>query len=243
MHEENLNWYAVGNQHDHTQPLVIAFAGYIGAGKDTAATAMEEWVRGSDLLQALDVKCKATSFAKPVKEMLKYIYNLDDNDVYGHIDRAARERPHANMNGMSPRRAMQLIATEGFRDLVDYDTWVKHWYRNEFLTASPSDILYLTDFRFQNEYAFLRSHCNNFLVYFIDRIEKGFWQRVIDRYDFWNITGRRSHDSERQIDAMIRSETGNGVWQTIPNKGNLLQFKHELFMRFANDIDLRFCLE
>lgn len=226
--------------HDCTQPMVIAFAGYIGAGKDTAAAALEEWVLESDLLQALDIQCRATSFAKPVKELLKYVYNLDDNSVYGHEDRSARERPHPHLAGMSPRRAMQLIATEGFRDLIDYDTWVKHWYRNEFLTAAPNEILYLTDFRFLNEYEFLRKNCNNLRVYCLHRHPKTKLQGLIDRFDVLNLTRRRSHDSERQIDSLIRTETGYGLWKNVYNLGSLEDFRASLRSNFDGDLTWRF---
>lgn len=235
-------WHS-GPNHDTNHPIVIAFAGYIGAGKDTAAANLVEFVGGAKYLTDMGVRLVSTSFAKPVKEVLKMVYNLDDNDVYGYEDRRARERPHGNMAGMSPRRAMQLIATEGFRDLIDYDTWVKHWYRNCYQKAGPLDILYLTDFRFKNEYRFMREHCPNLIVYYIHRQDKSRLQRFIDRFDVLNISRRRSHESELQIDQMRRGEAvDDWNWKMLHNSGSLSDFATGCRQRFEDDLLWRYDL-
>lgn len=118
-------------------PKIIAMAGMLGAGKDTAA---------SFLINEQGF-CH-TFFAKRLKQAVMTVYDLDWDEVN---DRVLKEMPHPNLGGMTPRRAMQLIGTEGFRELIDPDTWINGVYRDIKRALAEQRSVVITDCRFLNE--------------------------------------------------------------------------------------------
>jgi hypothetical protein len=118
-------------------PKIIAMAGMLGAGKDTAA---------SFLINEQDYR--HTFFAKRLKQALMIVYDLTWEEVN---DRVLKEMPHPNLGGMSPRRALQLIGTEGFRVLIDSETWINGVYRDVKKALSENQSVVIADCRFLNE--------------------------------------------------------------------------------------------
>lgn len=222
--------------HGNSDPLVVVFCGYAGSGKSTASKIFEEFFKKHNK------NVVETSFALPIKNVIKYVYDLTDNDVFGHLDRRARERPHAHLYGKTPRYVLQHIATEGFRHLVGDDTWLDHWYRNSYLKANPGDVLTISDFRFFNEYQYLQSHCKNVVFLFIRRKDKSRIQKFVDRFDVFNI-GRffgvpRNHISERDIDKILRSvkrHNNPGIgFKFVDNTGSMRELEVNLLDFFNN---------
>lgn len=58
------------------------------------------------------------------KEMLRCL-GLDDRHLYGDL----KEVPCEELNGKTPRYALQTLASQWGRDLIGRDVWVKRWYR------------------------------------------------------------------------------------------------------------------
>jgi len=126
---------------------VVAFAGYAGAGKGTAGLALAH----------RDWKC--FSFATPLREIVSRVYHVP---MHFFTDPILKNEIHPNLNGKSPRKVLQLIGTEGFRHLIDEDTWVKCLERDvlAFLRQFPPGYppgFYIDDLRFLSEIKFLQS--------------------------------------------------------------------------------------
>ena len=125
---------------------VVAIAGYAGAGKSTASRYFKEF--GS----------KTFSFAAPIKEILSRVYDIP---IEIFSDPVQKLVPHENLNGLTPRRAMQLIGTEGFRNLIDVDTWTKCFERDaaKFIIQCPEiQLVVVDDLRFLTEKSCIDRH-------------------------------------------------------------------------------------
>ncbi len=121
---------------------IIAFTGYAGAGKSTAANILIEngWARGK--------------FAAPLKNMLRSL--LRDQGVIPElieemIEGRLKESPSPFLNGRTPRHAMQTLGTEWGRTCIDEDLWV------DAAMCSVSGPTVFDDCRFPNEAAAIRA--------------------------------------------------------------------------------------
>lgn len=123
---------------------IVAISGYAGAGKSTAADCFDNYQR--------------ISFAAPIKRILSMVYHLPIEHFY---DNALKMLPNENLNGLTPRRALQLIGTEGFRNLIDVATWSKHFEREANMIMSRNQNLsgiVVDDLRFLDELEMLQHH-------------------------------------------------------------------------------------
>lgn len=147
---------------------VIGITGPAHCGKSTAASviinSMPEYVE--------------SSFAEPIKEMLRYGLGLSKNQLYGNEKETVDPR-----YGASPRHMMQTLGTEWGRNLIHPDVWVKAM--DEHLTAYTV----IPDVRFENEAAFVRER--GILIH-IGR------KRVIDG-NHVSESGVELHDSDIKI--------------------------------------------
>lgn len=114
---------------------LIGIAGPARAGKDTLCSYM---------LDNLDGIWSRSSFADPLKEMLRAI-GVDCSD-----DKKAVVNKDC---GVTPRHMMQTLGTEWGRNLIDGDIWVKAFAR---LNAGKCVIV--PDVRFENEADLVREH-------------------------------------------------------------------------------------
>lgn len=114
---------------------LIGIAGPARAGKDTLA---------SYLLDNLSDDWSRSSFADPIKEMLRAI-GVDCSDD--------KKAVVSDDYGVTPRHMMQTLGTEWGRNLIDGDIWVRAFAR---LNAGKCVIV--PDVRFENEAALVREH-------------------------------------------------------------------------------------
>ena len=114
---------------------LIGIAGPARAGKDTLA---------SYLLDNLSDDWSRSSFADPIKEMLRAIGVDCSDDAKAVID---------DSYGVTPRHMMQTLGTEWGRHMIDGDIWVKAFAR---LNAGKCVIV--PDVRFENEAELVREH-------------------------------------------------------------------------------------
>jgi hypothetical protein len=130
-------------------PLIIGLTGLAGAGKDTVA----------------DRLCAAHgferhAFAEPIRDMLTALLTGAGID-YAHLfERDLKELPVPGI-GVSGRRMMQTLGTEWGRSL-DTQLWVRVAAVTLGLDDLPNtspvhDRIVLTDVRFPNEAAWIRS--------------------------------------------------------------------------------------
>lgn len=118
-----------------TAMRLIGIAGQARAGKDTLCSYM---------LDNLDGVWLRSSFADPIKEMLRAI-GVDCSDD--------KKAVVSDDYGVTPRHMMQTLGTEWGRQTIDNDIWVKAFAR---LNAGKCVIV--PDVRFENEAALVREH-------------------------------------------------------------------------------------
>jgi len=121
----------------------VAFTGKRGCGKDTAAKALA------------DLGFVSMSFADPLREILTIVYGLTDEEMN---DRVLKEKTLERFPWISPRKLMTTIGTQGFRDLIHQETWVKALERR----ALAHEKVVVPDLRFLTEEAMLKE--NNAII-------------------------------------------------------------------------------
>jgi hypothetical protein len=114
---------------------VVAFMGPAGAGKSTAARYMVD-----------QYGARSYSFARPLKEMARAIWDFSDTQLYG--TQAEKEAVDPRWN-MSPRTALQKLGTDAIRKTFGPGVWTDLCL-NEIRRDSPR-IAVIEDCRFQNE--------------------------------------------------------------------------------------------
>lgn len=123
---------------------MIGIAGKKGSGK----TYMSNFIKDK-YKDALTVHIR--SLAAPLKEAVKIIFSLTDEQLYGN----EKERKDIFWE-MSPRFIMQRMGTDLLRDQLDKDVWIKSfekWYQNV-----DYDIVIIDDVRFENEINMIRRY-------------------------------------------------------------------------------------
>jgi len=124
---------------------LIAFAGRAGAGKDTAAAAVEGGHR--------------VAFAGPLKQALAA---MTDVPLEAFHDRDLKEHP-VTRTGHSPRALMRWLGAAA-RFELGADFWVRRLSRE--IERCDEDLVVITDLRFANECAWVQARGGE--VYFID---------------------------------------------------------------------------
>jgi len=122
--------------------MIIGFTGRINSGKTTLAKYLEN-----------EYEYKKVSFATPLKEAVRVLYQFTDRQLYGDLKEAVDPRI-----GMTPRYVLQYIGTDLFRKW-NPDFWVnifKLHYDNDNcdrkLINEEHIVNYvLDDVRFENE--------------------------------------------------------------------------------------------
>jgi hypothetical protein len=121
--------------------MIIGFLGRKRNGKDTCADYLVE-----------KYDCIKIAFADPIKEIIKILFNLSDEQLYGD----KKEEVDVNW-GVSPRNIMQFIGTEIFRNKIGAllpeikdDFWVKS-FEAKIKHMDNNKIILVSDVRFQNE--------------------------------------------------------------------------------------------
>ena len=127
---------------------LYGFCGFIGSGKDAAATALIDYTGATKF-----------SFAGILKDVTATLFSWDRAMLDGTTpeSRSWRELPDAywtNALGyeVTPRRILQVLGTEVFRNF-NKDIWIKAAQRT--LELSSSNTAIFTDARFGNEMDFI----------------------------------------------------------------------------------------
>lgn len=166
--------------------MIIGLTGLKNSGKGTVANILAEEYGYMQL-----------SFASKVKQVCSVLFGWDRSMLEGDTvySRTWREKPDTfwseklNMD-FTPRKAMQLIGTEVFREHFHPDIWVFILEKN--LSIFKDDVV-VSDIRFENEAALVRKRGG-----VIWRIER-------------NETNTDAHSSEMamesiRVDAIIKND-------------------------------------
>ena len=122
-------------------PVIIGISGRKRSGKDTVA----------GLIVGMLPKTSKTSFADPIKAMLKWGLGLSWAQLYGDQKEVMDVR-----YGRTPRELMQSLGTEWGRDLVGADVWV--FGLKQLLDGQKGTTVVIPDVRFENEAALCRKY-------------------------------------------------------------------------------------
>ena len=116
--------------------MIFLLTGKAGSGKDTIGEHLKE-----------KYNFKSESFAAPIKRLVKDIFVLPDEMVYG---RDAREKDLGPpWEGLTVRNLLQKIGTEMFRNMLNKDVLsLSLWLR---ISNDLNSDWVITDLRFPNE--------------------------------------------------------------------------------------------
>lgn len=131
--------------------IVIGLTGPAGCGKSTLA---KHLVQQHEFIEI--------SFADPLRRMVAGLLNLDIEQLQERLtDRTYKEAPLPNI-GASPRKLMQTLGTEWGRNLIHPKLWIllAEQRIEQIETAHCREYrgIVISDVRFENEAAFIRSH-------------------------------------------------------------------------------------
>lgn len=129
--------------------LIIGIIGTKGSGKDTLA----------DFLVAMHPGAVKYSMATPIKRACKELFLLSDKQL---SDPVRKEAPSNMWPDWTPRRMMQWLGTDVFRDQVDPHFWIKH--AAHVIRSCQADIMIIPDIRFINEAEMIRSQPSHLLI-------------------------------------------------------------------------------
>jgi hypothetical protein len=117
--------------------MIVGFTGVAGCGKDTA---------GNFYVNTLG--WKKFAFANVLKESMKTLFMLSDEQVYGALKETVDERW-----GVTPRHILQWFGTDVMRNQFDVNFFIKHarFTLQTMLSDASTRGIVITDVRFDNE--------------------------------------------------------------------------------------------
>jgi len=120
---------------------IIGISGKAGVGKDTVA----------DYILRQHKDCKKEAFADPVKRIAVEIFGFTKEQVYNQKLKEIVD----DYWGVTPRKFLQLVGTDMFREVFRKDVWVVLF--NKKFISSPHKITLVSDIRFQEEIDYIKS--------------------------------------------------------------------------------------
>lgn len=147
--------------------MIIGLLGFAGSGKGTVGEILN-----------MEYDYIPESVAKPVKDAAAAIFGWPRSCLEGDTERSRnfRERKdewwsnQLNME-ITPRKVLQLMGTEVFRNIFHPDIWIKSLQKR--IEQSSYKNIYISDVRFPNEVKAIREM--NGKVVLIERGEKPEW--------------------------------------------------------------------
>lgn len=123
------------------KPKLIGLSGRARSGKDTVAAML----RGAFPVQTV-------AFADPIRDALRTMFGFTDEHFFGKL-----KEVEIDWLGKSPRQLMQTLGTEWGRGLVREDLWLLLAQRRVEEIMGNNFHAVVTDVRFENEAAQIRS--------------------------------------------------------------------------------------
>jgi hypothetical protein len=188
--------------------MIISLCGKARAGKDTSALYIQDmfWDRGIDF----EIK----SYARELKEKIKYDFDMTDEQVYGDLKEVPDIRYIKEVLPTvywTPRELLQYFGTDVYRK-IDPNIWVRLLRKK----LDPNKNYIITDARFPNELDWAA--------------EEGGYRLIIQRDDRSDIHND-GHASETSLNDF---ETSNDIY--INNNGTLDELKASLRINVINYI-------
>ena len=121
------------------KPIIIGFMGLAGAGKTTAARAIQS---------CFPINSVILPFAAPLKTAVRDLFKFSPEQMYGDHKEIIDPRW-----GVSPRQVLQKLGTDCVRNMIKKDFWVcrmREEIRN-LATNKFSPLIIIDDVRFKDE--------------------------------------------------------------------------------------------
>lgn len=151
---------------------VIGITGFKQTGKSTFARYLHDIINADPIVipETGNHKYSAEryAFAKPLKEICHILFGGTEDNWYGDF----KTVPLAQWADVqlpvqpTPRKLLQFVGTELFRDKVHPLFWlhVAHRYIADIVEETSANIIIIDDVRFDNEASFLHEHYNTTIV-------------------------------------------------------------------------------
>ena len=136
--------------------LIFVITGKKRAGKDTVGNIIEAYYGGAKIALADHLRLFT-------KRMLDICY---DDDV-ALAPFSAAEKDTTMVHGKTHRRWLQLVGTELVRTSLGGDIWAKYAYKS--INKCETDVLIITDCRFQDELEFFMNTEHTVISLRVDR--------------------------------------------------------------------------
>jgi hypothetical protein len=194
---------------------IVGLVGFMGSGKGTVA----------DILVS-DYGYEKISFADKLKDAVSVVFGWPRHLLEGDTDesRAFREQEDqtwSDLTGrrLTPRLVLQLIGTEGFRDVIHPDIWIFATFNQ--ISKNPDKKYVIADARFKNEVNYIRN--NGGQVYRVKRGDDPEWFKTASLVNC--DTSRLSIDVRnfcvnKAIEKMKELEIHESEWRWIGSNFN-----------------------
>lgn len=190
-------------------PKIIALCGYKGSGKDTVA-------------EYLVTKYKYNHYkiSEKLKEVIKLLFNLDDNDLERNKDE------NNDKWGIEPRKIMQFIGTDMFQyklqelfPNIEKDFWIKSLFTDELINKIKNEDhrVVISDLRFLHEYNLIS---NIYVSYSILKVQNS------------NLEKNDKHISENEFnnipinDVILNNTTKQQLYNNIDHIAFIMMVEH-----------------
>ncbi len=127
--------------------MIIGLCGCKRSGKDTVARFLTD---------TCNRKVRLFAFADALRDVVKITFGFDDCDFQDDVSKETKISPLFPGSQFTPRRALQFIGTDLFRNQVDPDIWVKIAENKLTQEQEEGTVVIVTDVRFENEMNMLR---------------------------------------------------------------------------------------
>jgi len=146
------------------KPLVIGIAGRMCSGKDTLAQFIKQ-------LSGKKIEIVHMSDAlKQVAGVFGFTHEqLNDQKLKCVTD---------EFWGITPRKFLQIVGTEMFRNLFRQDVWIHQLERRILENINDADVFIIADIRFTNEANFIEKMHGLLIGIFREEVEAAFYAKV-----------------------------------------------------------------
>lgn len=143
------------------KPIIIGLSGCKGSGKNYAARVI------TDQAHLMGYTVEERAYADPIKNMLKAGLGLSEQ----HFATQQEKERNIPKYGVSSRYLMQSLGTGWGRDKVNDNLWLI--IMDSAIREAVSDIIIVTDVRFDNEASLVRSHKAGHIVQIVPSAFEG----------------------------------------------------------------------
>jgi len=139
---------------------IIGFTGVASSGKDTSADIFLSLIDGSKTFVRL-------SFAKPLKDAAKILWDLTDEQLYTSKKNDLIENDPWEFNGhkTSPRELLQWLGTDVLRKHMNEDFFAIHMEKQISPYLGKVDYILITDVRFDSEAKFIKKYDKSQIIH------------------------------------------------------------------------------